>query len=509
MANKLLFSFALFFLVFTLKASHNVGGDIQYRYIGDSTGIPHNYEVYLRLYASASGNVLGSTANVVASSSCYPDITITCVQIPGTGPGYTAPAMFDCVDTSSSNLSSFDIWAYRGTVILPGLCADFKFYWSLFTRPPGITNMPLSSSRGFYIDAELNNFAGNNSSPLFVNVPFRIFCVGNNFNWKHTSLETDGDSVHYSLINCREFIGNGPVDIPFNPGWTGSQPISTSSTPPGTLILDNEIGNINFTPTQQEIDAMSVLIEEYRYDSTFNIYVKIGSSSRDMMVQIAAVCSSTSQQSPSLDFTSPNIYQDSITGLATVNVNCNDTGFALEFDTRLDCFSIAGDGSDFFLLDQNTLQPVPIISANKLCDANGHTREIFLTLFKPLTTNGDYYLTVKTGTDLNGILNSCGYPMTDTIIVRVQNCTAVGIHENASMEIDLYPNPTTGIVNIDLRNTKASSLALFSNTGQKLLSRKTGAEKMIQLDLTPFESGVYVLQLNSPEGAFYKRIVTQ
>mgnify|MGYP000462765940 FL=1 len=275
MANKLLFSFALFFSVFTLKASHNVGGDIQYRYIGDSTGTPHHYEVYLRLYASASGNDLGSTADVVASSSCYPDITITCVQIPGTGPGNGAPGMFDCVSPSSSTISSFNIYAYKGTAVLPGLCADFKFYWSLYARPPGITNMPLSSSRGFYIDAELNNYAGNNSSPLFVNVPFRIFCVGNNFNWKHTSLEIDGDSVHYSLISCRELMGSSPVDIPFYPGYTASQPISIDTL--GVLSLDTRTGNINFKPSQQEIDAMSVLIEEYRYDSTFNSYVKIGS----------------------------------------------------------------------------------------------------------------------------------------------------------------------------------------------------------------------------------------
>jgi len=302
-------------------------------------------------------------------------------------------------------------------------------------------------------------------------------------------------------------MGSSPVDIPFYPGYTASQPISIDTL--GVLSLDTRTGNINFKPSQQEIDAMSVLIEEYRYDSTFNSYVKIGSSSRDIMIQIAAVCSSTSQQSPSLDFTNPNIYQDSITGFATVNVNCNDTGFALDFDTRLDCYSIAEDGSDFFLLNQSTLQPVPIISASKSCDVNGQTKEIYVVLFKPLTTNGDYYLTVKTGSDFNGILNNCGYPMTDTIIVRVQNCTGVGINENDSLEIDLYPNPTTGLVFIDLLNTTASRLALLSNTGQKLLIQEISNKQNIQLDLANYQAGVYILQIHSKEGTLYKRIVKQ
>jgi len=52
------------------QASHLSGGDIQYRYIGDSTGIARQYKVILRLYRDITGIGLPTNETVNVYSGC-------------------------------------------------------------------------------------------------------------------------------------------------------------------------------------------------------------------------------------------------------------------------------------------------------------------------------------------------------------------------------------------------------------------------------------------------------
>ena len=436
--KRIIYAFSLVIFAFTFaNASHLSGGDIQYRYIGDSTGTAHHYEVFLRIYRDASGVNLGNTQNVTVTSSCNANISVSCNLVPGTGAGNVAPTLFDCV-TPSASTKTLEIWAYRGTVILPGACADYAFYWSSCCRPPGITNIPASSGQGFYFEAKLNNFVGNNSSPLFISEPVRAFCVGNNFNWKQGVLETDGDSLHFSLLSCRELAG-GPVDIPFNPGYTPTQPVTT--TPTGPMTIHPKSGVINFTPAQQEIDVLAVLVEEFRYDSALYIWVPIGSSNRDMMIQIEPMCSPQAQAGVVLDYNAPGTYPDPISGLPTIDYNCLDSSVVMEFANKLDCSSISPDGTDF-RLTAPTGQPIPVKEIISICDANNETKQLLLKLHKPLAVNGKYFLYSKIGNDGTTLLNKCGFPMAefDTIQLNVQGCFNMQMDiKNVWIKNDVHP----------------------------------------------------------------------
>ena len=108
----------------TMSASHLSGGDIQYRYIGDSTGVARQYEVLLRIYRDQSGIAMGNTQTVYINSSCYSQQTLTVTLLPGSGG--IAPTLFDCV-TPSSSTKTLEIYAYKGIVILPGNCSNFNF----------------------------------------------------------------------------------------------------------------------------------------------------------------------------------------------------------------------------------------------------------------------------------------------------------------------------------------------------------------------------------------------
>lgn len=418
--KKLLTFLLVVFGLLTTYASHYAGGDIQYRYIGDSTGINHHYKIILRLYRDASGIGMPATTNVTVSSTCFTNQNIPMTQQAGSG--LVAPTLFDCVTQGGPGTRTLEIYTYKGFVILPGTCTTFKFWWADCCRPGNITNIFGSNGAlgndGFFFDADLNNSLGNNSSPIFVSEPVRAFCVNKTFNWAQKSVEYDGDSIHYQMISCREGVYPTQTNIPFDPGFSATQPVTSTS-----FGINPKTGTMTFLPTTQEVDVMSVKITEYRYDSTWFVWYPVGSSSRDMMITISANCSLQATQGVILDYDYPGQYFDSITMLPAVDYNCGDTAIDLYFEIKIDCESVALDGSDFRMT--NPLgQPIPIKTLIPDCDVNRETEYIKVVLFKPLMVNGRYFLYSKTGNDGNTLTNKCGFPMDefDTLVIIVDDC---------------------------------------------------------------------------------------
>jgi hypothetical protein len=345
------------------------------------------------------------------------------------------------VTPGSVSTRTLEIYTYKGFVILPGTCSNFKFWWSDCCRPGNITNIFASNGAlgndGFFFDADLNNTSGNNSSPIFVSEPVRAFCINKTFNWAQTSVEYDGDSIHYQMINCREGLYPTQTNIPFDAGYSATQPITSTF-----FNINPKTGTINFLPTQQEIDVMSVKITEWRYDSTWFVWYPVGSSSRDMMVSISANCSPQATQGVILDYDYPGQFLDSVTMLPAVNYNCGDTAVDLYFEIKIDCESVALDGSDFRMTNPFG-QPIPIKSLIPDCDVNKETEYIKVVLFKPLLVNGRYFLYSKTGNDGNTLTNKCGFPMDefDTLVIIVDNCVEpVWQFENVTVVDDNHIN---------------------------------------------------------------------
>lgn len=432
--RKIIYFIMLMLIGITSQASHLAGGDIQYRYVGDSTGIPRHYKVILRVYRDITGIGMPNTETVVVSSSCYPNQNINLTLQAGSGT--VAPTLFDCVTPGSSGTKTLEIYAYKGFVILPGTCNNFKFWYDNCCRPPGITNISVSNGGGvdgFFFDADLDNTSGENSSPIFISEPVRAFCVNKAFNWSQKSIEYDGDSIHYQMINCRENAFPLQTNIPFNAGYTASQPVTSSY-----FNLNPKTGTISFLPTQQEIDVMSIKITEYRFDSIWGSWNPVGSSSRDMMISISSNCSPAASQGVVLDYNYPGQYIDPITMLPAVDYDCGDSIVDLNFLIKIDCESIALDGSDFRMT--NPLgQPIPVKRLSAVCDVNGETQTIKVHLFKPLLVNGRYFLYSKTGNDGNTLTNKCGFPMDefDTLVIVVDDCyEPIWKFENVSVVSD-------------------------------------------------------------------------
>jgi hypothetical protein len=80
------------------------------------------------------------------------------------------------------------------------------------------------------------------------------------------------------------------------------------------------------------------------------------------------------------------------------------------------------------------------------------------------------------------------------------NCSPVGIEENTLSHLSVYPNPTTGSINIDLEETKSDiNLRLTNAFGQVILTKNYQSTNHINFDLDA-PRGIYFLQLETSDG---------
>lgn len=418
------------------QATHLIGGDIQYKYVGDSSGVPNQYRIKLVIYREATGVGMGANEIVqVSSASCgiNQNVTVTLSVPEFSAAVYGA---YDCIPQSSSVFTPM-VRIYTGFVILNQQCPDYKMSWSQCCRPGGITSITNSGGVLFYFEAELNNTLGFNSSPTFLSRPISYVCIGGYINYLQNASEPNGDSLQYELVPARNNGPNNPV--PYAAGYSFSQPISTF--PFGPFLMNQMTGNISFVASTVETSVIAIRVNEYRFDSTFFVWVKVGSSNREIQVTVAGNCNTSVNAGVRLDPTAPGVNLDA-QGRQTKDYDCLDSTVLLKFTLAIQCQSVSPDGSDFRLTNPNG-QPIPIKALIPNCDVNGESTTLLVKLFKPLSMNGLYYLYSKKGNDGNTLLNKCGKDMNefDTIVLIVDDCVDLAMDlTNVSIDADEHPH---------------------------------------------------------------------
>lgn len=86
--------------------------------------------------------------------------------------------------------------------------------------------------------------------------------------------------------------------------------------------------------------------------------------------------------------------------------------------------------------------------------------------------------------------------------------TTLGINENhkGAIGMTVYPNPSKGIINVELTNLKETELTLYNAVGQKIVTKKINEIKS-KLDLNKFTNGIYFLNFKNNDGAGIKKII--
>ena len=464
----------------SLKASHAVGGEIYYEYIGDSTGVPHHYIIFMKLYRRTAGIAFGNSETVQIQSSCYPNQNISLSG--GVNLNVPLQNFSECIDSNIAS-SVVNYYEYSGHVVLPGICSDFRFSYSICCRNADVDNLSSAGSQSIYLETLLNNTLGNNSSPRIVSEGSKAFCIGQTVNWSQSAIEEDGDSLYYELIQP---LSGYNQPIAWAPGYSTGQPITSMNG----VQFNNASGDFTFQPVQPEIDVVRIRITEYRFDTIFNLSLKIGHMDRDAQIYVLNNCSAN--PSP------VNIGGNDTAFVDTADIPCGTRFLKLYLSARIDCRSIAPDGSDFALFNsQGNL--IPIVGATGY-KCNGYsTRSLYIQFNEDIYYNDSVYLVTRTGTDLNTLESVCGFPVpeNDSLFMVITNCTtAIGNLEYSLAELELYPNPATDVLNISRPSGEISAYSIFQVEGT-LLTRGLLHSRDEAVDIAMLPAGLYFMRIGN------------
>jgi hypothetical protein len=85
------------------------------------------------------------------------------------------------------------------------------------------------------------------------------------------------------------------------------------------------------------------------------------------------------------------------------------------------------------------------------------------------------------------------------IYVSEEGDCATSVDENMKNNISIYPNPSSGVLNIyaGLHNYKSASVQIFNSLGQSVYSGSFSSGNLIQVDLRTQSEGIYTVQINS------------
>jgi len=253
----------LFILVFLagLKfsyATHIVGGELYYRYLGNN-----KYRVTLKLYRD-----------------CFNS------QVPFSG-GSEGGAYFDVLDKNYEKLASYPLGEPVVSNVPPstnnpcikspyGICVEEGVYTTTITLAPktggyyleyktccrnaSILNLKTPTSQGAtyrsYIPGP--DIAWPNSSPRFKEYPTIFICLGNEISYDHSAIDFDGDYLEYSL--CPALNGFNDSLVQYQNPYSGNYPLASN---PG-MTIHPTTGIISGVPTMQGQWVVCVQVKEYR-----------------------------------------------------------------------------------------------------------------------------------------------------------------------------------------------------------------------------------------------------
>ena len=252
------FLFALFFLFFTsnLFASHIVGGEVAYTYLGPGS-LPNTsrYSVLLRLFTEC-GQVCGGGTGVACpptmpligvfnNASPYnrvTTVTLSLIDNPELRLGTYPP----CLNTQP--IVCYKVNIYGGFVELPNTAIGYRLSYQTCCRAASVNVSSNASTQsgvpGATYEAILPGTntlpAGSNSSAIVNLKDTVLVCYSSPFTLEFSAVDPDNDSLSYefaSAYNGGSFTATAdgtPPDLPlygfvnYNAGYSGTSPLGLS-----------------------------------------------------------------------------------------------------------------------------------------------------------------------------------------------------------------------------------------------------------------------------------------
>ncbi|UPT65320.1 MAG: gliding motility-associated C-terminal domain-containing protein [Sphingobacteriales bacterium JAD_PAG50586_3] len=279
MKKLILLLFSLFSL--NLFATHIVGGEMNYEYIGND-----QYIIRLTVYRDCSvTTAYDNPANVGifdVNNNLIQEITLPFLGSSELVPNFNVPCGVAptnvCVETTT----------YIDTLTLPPIAGGYRISYQRCCRNNSIINIQDPGDTGATYSAFIPGIANAaNSNPVITNPPPVYACASLPLSLNFSATDKEGDSLVYNL--CIPNDGASSLSPQPTPGsFTTANPVVwetgyslgniMNSTPP--LAINSQTGVITGTPNALGQYVFSVCVDEYRNG------VYIGTTTRDMQLNV-------------------------------------------------------------------------------------------------------------------------------------------------------------------------------------------------------------------------------
>ncbi len=358
-------------------------------------------------------------------------------------------------------------YIFSGNFSLPSPCSEWKVVYERSNRDllQNANQAPLYVETINYGSCRSTAWVQPMSSIRVINQPtFALF----------SSINPDGDSLVYSLTSPKTDF---QTSIQFNSGYSGSQPI------PG-ITINPSTGTCNFTPTQIGEFVIGIKMEAYdKYTSALNSISLI-----DYTVWVIDSLNKDPKLSGILN----------LQGNAT-QVN-SDT---LHVDLG-DSFSFEIEVTDADLLDSVTIftNVTAVLPNATVSIMNGNPAKMNVGWKAPIIPNQTLTFNV-TSVDDFCFASSIDAKNYTIIVGNGINSTPIITEE---LEMSIYPNPTTGILNLKNKNYEVVQIEIKDLLG-KTIYKGSAVEGENSVDLSTYPSGMYVVQLHTAKKNLTRKIL--
>jgi gliding motility-associated-like protein len=278
-------TFLCFFLVsLGLNASHIVGGEIYYDYLGNN-----NYRVYIAVYRDCLSTGAEFDSPLPLGVFNANNVMIQNVSVPYPGK-QNLPVVFNnpCVVTPTGICVERAI--YTTVINLPPTVGGYSLVYQRCCRGPNITNIINPDNTGFTLVGKIPGIANGyyvNSSPRFNNYPPLVLCNNEDLIFDHSATDPDGDELVYEMITpnagATDFnpAPNPPPAPPYFPvNWSGGFNAPQPLGPGSSLSINPQTGMLIADPELIGLFVVGVRVKEYRNG------VQIGQTDRDFIFKV-------------------------------------------------------------------------------------------------------------------------------------------------------------------------------------------------------------------------------
>lgn len=266
----------------SFKASHIIGGDIYYDYLGNN-----NYKFVLTLYRDCASDGAEFDNPLMLSVYTANGSSFQTIQVTFTGSVFI-PLDFDNPCATAPVGICVERAIYETVINLPPIQGGYNISYQRCCRGPAIVNIVNPDDTGLTLTAHVPGIETGfteNSSPRFTNYPPFLLCNNEQIVFDHVATDPDGDQLVYSMAT--PFAGGDSFDpAPIAPAppyfpvqWFGG---FTSAAPlgPGSSTEIDTDGLLLVNPNLMGLFVVGVRVQEYRNG------VLIGETIRDFLFKV-------------------------------------------------------------------------------------------------------------------------------------------------------------------------------------------------------------------------------